>query len=454
MEHKLFAGYARQVVEPTESIPLSGYSNELKRFHTAMTEDICITSVAVSDENDSTILMIGADICTVSLPIAQPARERVSQATGLPEDRIFIAATHTHSAPGLTKQELPCIQKYTEQLIAAMAQTAVAALADRKPATMYTGSIETKGLNFIKHYKVRDSVTGEISVLGDQYGSGNGKYIIDHMTKVDPTLHVVRFVRDGGKEIVLANFRAHPHFTGGYKKYDLSSDYIGAVRIALESMYDCHAVYFQGACGNVNSSTRMAGERIYSTCRSHGTGLAAATLECLGRCMKPVTPAPITTKQVKLYGQIKQVDETLAEAARMVRKLWTETYDRQLCVDKGWDLGIHSPYHAGALLANMKRTKEEDGWMILNAVTLGQELAFVTFPGEMYDAISVRMEDNSPFATTLMLGYCYHHIGYLPSAVAYKYGSYEVDVTRFAPGTGEMVADTYVDMLTELKNQI
>ena len=46
MEHKLYAGYARQVVEPTESIPLGGFSNELKRFHTAMTEDICITSVA------------------------------------------------------------------------------------------------------------------------------------------------------------------------------------------------------------------------------------------------------------------------------------------------------------------------------------------------------------------------------------------------------------------------
>lgn len=452
MEHKLFAGYARQVVEPTESIPLGGYSNELKRFHTAMTEDICITSLALSDENDSTILMIGADICTVSLPIAEPARERVSAATGLPQDRIFIAATHTHSAPGLAKQELECIRKYTEQLICAMADTAVAAMADRKPAKMQAGSIETQGLNFIKHYKVRDNETGELSVLGDQYGDSKGKTIIEHMTQVDPTLHVVRFTREGGKDIVLANFRAHPHFTGGYKKYDLSSDYIGAFRMALESMYDCHAVYFQGACGNVNSSTRIAGERRYSTCRSHGTGLAAATLECLGRCMKDVTPGPINTRQVKVYGEINKPDETLAEAARMVRKVWEETYDRQLCVDKGWDLGIHSPYHAGALLANLKRTKEEDGWMILNAVTLGQELAFVTFPGEMYDAISVRMEDGSPFATTLMLGYCYHHIGYLPSAVAYKYGSYEVDVTRMAPGTGETVADTYISMLKELKN--
>lgn len=451
MEHKLYAGYARQVVEPTESIPLGGFSNELKRFHTAMTEDICITSVALTDENDSTILVIGADICTVTVYIAEPARKRVSEATGVPEDHIFIAATHTHSAPGLAKQELPCIQKYTEELIVAMVETAVAAIADRKPATMKAGSIETKGLNFIKHYKAIDPATGELHVLGDQYGTQKGKVLMDHMTQVDPTLHVVQILREGGKPIVLANFRAHPHFTGGYTKYDLSSDYIGAFRMALEAMYDCNALYLQGACGNVNSSTRMSAERLYSTCRSHGTALAASVLECLGKHMVDVELAPITTKQVQFYGQIKQVDEELAEAARMVRKIWAETYDRDLCVEKGMPYGIHGPYHAGALLANLNRTTEKDGLMVLNAVTLGKELAFVTFPGEMYDTISVRMEDNSPFRTTLMLGYCYHHIGYLPSVAAYKYGSYEVDVTRFAPGTGEQVADTYVKMLKELK---
>ena len=91
--------------------------------------------------------------------------------------------------------------------------------------------------------------------------------------------------------------------------------------------------------------------------------------------------------------------------------------------------------------------------MILNAVSIGDEFAFVTFPGEMFDSISVRMEENSPYFTTMMLGYCYHHLGYLPSAVAYKYTSYETDITRFAPGTGEMVADKHVEMLRELKNQ-
>lgn len=112
--------------------------------------------------------MIGA----VSAPIAQSARERVSKATGLPEDRTFIAATHTHSVPGLAKQELECIQKYTEQLIVAMAETAVAALADRKEAKLYAGSMETENLNFIKHYKVRDNETGYLpSAVAYKYGS-------------------------------------------------------------------------------------------------------------------------------------------------------------------------------------------------------------------------------------------------------------------------------------------
>ena len=89
--------------------------------------------------------------------------------------------------------------------------------------------------------------------------------------------------------------------------------------------------------------------------------------------------------------------------------------------------------------------------MILNAVSLADQLAFVTFPGELFDSLSVRMEENSPFNTTLLFGYCYHHINYLPSMAAFKYGSYEVDTTRFQPGTGEKVADTYVEMLKELK---
>ena len=444
-------GYNRQIVNPDAPIPLGGFSNEDVRFHTAITEDICITCLAVSD-GTTTVLAISADLCTLRDQFCHKYREAVARVTGLPEERIFIAATHTHSGPVLYRDKYESVRDYYVKFQKHLEIAAVEALRDLKPAKLFVGSLETENLNFVKHYKMRDKVTGEISCIGDCYGTEKGKIYVDHMTKTDPTLHVVRFQREGGKDVVLANFRAHPHFTGGAKKYDLSSDYIGAFRMALEAMCDCHAVYFQGASGNINSSSRLTGERRYTTCRSYGTALAASALECLGRCMKEVTPAPIQTKQVTFYGQINHSQDHLAEEGKRIWELWQQTYDRELVQRECDAAGFTSRFHANAAYTRSKMTPE-DGELILNAVSLGKELAFVTYPGELFDSLSARMEATSPFYTTLFFGYCYHHRFYLPSMEAFKYGSYEVDTTRFQPGTGEMVADTFVEMLKELKGK-
>ena len=170
---------------------------------------------------------------------------------------------------------------------------------------------------------MRDTKTGEISCIGDQYGTDVGKIYVDHMTKADPTLHIVKFTREGGKDVVIANFRAHPHFTGGYYKYDLSSDYIGAFRMAFEAMHDCHCVYFQGASGNINSSTRMSGERKYTTCRSHGMALAASAYECMMKHLKEVNPGPIKYKQVKFYADINHSMDHLAEEGKRIWAMWS-----------------------------------------------------------------------------------------------------------------------------------
>lgn len=159
----------------------------------------------------------------------------------------------------------------------------------------------------------------------------------------------------------------------------------------------------------------------------------------------------IRARQVTVFGKIDHSNDHLIEQAKEILALWKETYDKPLCVEKAAPYGLHGPYHASATVANYSRTDEEDGKLILNAVAIGDHFAFVTYPGEMFDSISVRIEENSPFAHTLLLGYCYHHAGYLPSSVAYKYGSYEVDVTRFQCGMGETIADTYNQMLKELK---
>ena len=450
---KFSVGYDRQVVEPDESIPLSGFSNEDVRYHTRMTEDICATCVALTDTQDNTVMLIGFDCVRIMDYFGENVRRLVSDATGIPQDRIYLAATHTHSSPGFIKEKNPVIQRYVQKSYKLIVLAAQNAMADRKPARMQVGSIETECLNFIKHYRVRDPETGEICYIGDQYGTKGSRVYVDHATKVDPTMHLVRFIREGGKDVVIANFRAHPHFTGGYKKYDLSSDYVGTFRTSLEASADCHALYLQGACGNVNSSSRLPDERRFTSVRSYGAALASYAVQCLDQYMRDVQTGPIKTQQQKVFGELYRYSADRVEGARIVHQKWRETYDRALVGEMGIPYDIHSPYHAGAILASQNRTEEEHGWMIINAMCIGDSFGLVTFPGEMYDSVSVRMEENSPYWMTMMMGYCHHHIGYLPSAVAYKYGSYEVDITRFAAGTGEMVADKQVEMLRQLKEQ-
>lgn len=453
MEEMIRVGYARQAVTPDESIPLTGYSNEPKRFHQEIAQEICVTCVAISDTDDTTVLMIGMDVCTIPGHFMDYLDD-LSKAVGVPKDRIYMSATHTHAAPAVGwADRIESAKRYSDKYLAATLEVCKAALADRKPATMSTGSIETHNMNFVKHYKSRHKVTHEICYVGDCYGNGNDVFYVEHATVADPTMHVVKFDREGDKPVVVANFRAHPHFDGGSKAYKLSSDFIGAFRKALEAMVDCHAVYFQGASGNINSSSRLPSERRYTTAVSYGLGLAGFAAECLSKRMTKVPAGKIKTKQLTFYGEINHTMDHLAPIAKELRQQWNKDFDTPKLMERALPLGIHSQFHAGAIWWNSIRNKEEDGWIILNAVSIGDNFAFVTFPGEMYDSISVRMEENSPFNTTMMLGYCYHHLGYLPSAVAYKYGAYEVDITRFEPGTGEKVADTHVEMLRELKNK-
>ena len=451
--HSFRVGYNRITVEPTESIPLSGFSNEPKRFHKEIGQPICVSCVAITDDQDNTVLMVGMDICVCD-GFFMDIADDISTQLNVPKDHIYMAGTHTHAAPAVGwRDEIPAAKRYADKFIEAIFTVCKEAMADRKPASMFTGSIETENMNFVKHYKCISRTGPEISYIGDCFGDPNKVIYLEHATKADPTMHVTKFVREGGKDVVIANFRAHPHFDGGAQKYILSSDYIGAFRNALESMVDCHSVYFQGAAGNINSSTRLPSERRYTTAVSYGLGLAGFCAECLAKRMSPAATGTIRTSQVKFFGHINHTMDHLAEVGKRLRKQWNIDYDTEKCMKEASNYGIRSPFHAGAIWWNSERTDEDDGWMILNAVAIGDDFAFVTFPGEMFDSISVRMEENSPFFTTMMLGYCGHHLGYLPSRVAYKYTSYETDITRFAPGTGEMVADKHVEMLNELKNR-
>ena len=86
----------------------------------------------------------------------------------------------------------------------------------------------------------------------------------------------------------------------------------------------------------------------------------------------------------------------------------------------------------------------------LDVVSVG-ELAFIMAPYEMFDTNGMEMKQGSPFAVTFVANCANNTLSYIPSALAFEHGGYEIDRCQFVPGFGEEMARTFVGMLNELK---
>ena len=451
MEIKEFSvGYSSRIVNPDEALPLAGYGNVETRYMREINGDIKVFVIAISDGEGNDILWINTDLIQTSAAQGESMQNMIYAATGVPIERIYISANHSHSAPSFSSGSNERVARYQEKFYNELTEVAVEAMADRKPATMETGSVETENLNFVKHYSYVDE-NGVTQYFGDNFGTAVYNDTTKHATEVDPTMHLLRIKREGCKDLVVCNWRAHPHFTGGSKKYVMSSDYPGFFREAVEQQLDVDCVFFQGACGNINSSTRLAEERRTTDVRTFGALLASYAIEGLESNMTAIESGIIKTHYYEYWGEINHTFDSLYMQAKVVNSVWAQTNSWDECRPHMTPYGIRSPYHANAIVANYSRTTEKDGLLRMNAVSIGDSFAFVTFPGELFDAISVGVEEGSPYETTMLMGYSNGHIGYLPSAIAFEYTSYETDITRFAEGTGEIVRDQYIAMLNGLK---
>lgn len=91
-------------------------------------------------------------------------------------------------------------------------------------------------------------------------------------------MQLVKFSREGGKDVVIANWQAHPHLTG-FGKADVSADVIGVMREEVEEKLHCSFVYFSGASGNLTIRSFDEKDNIFNDYRSHGKELGRYALE-------------------------------------------------------------------------------------------------------------------------------------------------------------------------------
>jgi len=86
----------------------------------------------------------------------------------------------------------------------------------------------------------------------------------------------------------------------------------------------------------------------------------------------------------------------------------------------------------------------------VQVITVGDSLAWVGLPGEVFTEFGMAIRQASPFRFTAIAGLANGSVGYVPNRKAYIEGAYEVVSARCAPGSGESLADSATRQLVQL----
>jgi hypothetical protein len=88
--------------------------------------------------------------------------------------------------------------------------------------------------------------------------------------------------------------------------------------------------------------------------------------------------------------------------------------------------------------------------MEVQVFRLSDDVAVVGLPGEIFVELGLAIKKASPFRTTLVIELCNDAPGYVPTAKAFKEGSYETVNSRVQSGGGEKLVEAATRLLKEL----
>lgn len=390
IKNTLQVGFSRKDITPKTSCQLAGYPGFEGRWSANVLDPICATCVAITDADGNTLLVYTIDslYCTGEFLLK---RKDISKTTGIPAQNIMMAATHTHSAPYSSSTELwqtYYVDLLEEQLVSA----AVEALADRKPAEIFTASTRLNNMTFVRHYLMNDG-----TISGPNFGNTQSGYV-KHVREADNEMQLIRFKREEGADVVLVNWQTHPLRTGNATATDLSADLPGSMRVALEELTGGHVAYFNGAHGDLMPYSYIAGKSINADYIRQGELMAQQAFLAM-ESMTKVEPGKI----------------------QLIKK------DQEVQVGSGVNT------------------------LPIYAFSIG-DVAFVTAPYEMFDTNGMYVKENSPYDMTFILSNANGAGSYMAADWAYydDIVSYEVGKGNYAKGSGEIFASAMVDLLNEI----
>lgn len=444
----LYAGFGRVNVTPMMGIGIAGYYKP--RFAEGVLDDLEINALALACGDEKAVL-ISIDHCGIIREIIADYKRHVSEVTGVPEEGIYIHATHTHTAPFLNlNSENLLEQEYYRMVYHKMADAAKEALDDLKPAKMGWGIGQAPNIAFIRRFRMKDgSIRTNPGVNHPEIDAPIGE--------VDERVNVLRFDREGAESLVLVNFGDHPDTVGGSK---ISADWPGFLRRSVEQALDhTKCIFFNGAQGDVNHVNVHPKDgdlndmfmdfddvsRGYGHARYMGRVVAGAVLQTYDK-VKYIEVESLKCKQRTIHvpSNLPKPEE-LPEAYR-INELHQAGRDEEL------------PY-AGMMLTTVvadaaRKIRLEHGPeafdMELSAIAIGN-VVMMGIPGEPFTGVGRGLKETEGWDMVLPTCNTNGKQGYFPMKEAYDEGGYEAGSSNFRAGVAELIIEEGRKLMSELR---
>jgi hypothetical protein len=322
---------------------------------------------------------------------------------------------------------------YRTALPGKIAEAVREAEADLAPTQVWAGIGRESTLCFNRRYLMKDGT------IGWNPGKLNPN-IVRPAGPVDPDVSVVYFNAAPSKpQATFVNYAMHLDTTGGT---EYSADYPYTLGRLLGEAKDSKmlTVFAIGTAGNVNhlDVRRPEPQSSPQEAARIGTILASEVLKTYPRLTPVNGPLLVRREVIKLPVQELQPGE-VEKSQEIATRLIREGPENFAFLDL---------VHAFKVLW----VAEYQGKPIdaeVQVIALGNDLAWVGLPGEVFVELGMAIKEASPFRYTIVNELSGDVIDYVPDRKAFAEGAYEVVNSLCVPGCGEALVDGATPLLIE-----
>ena len=447
-------------ITPPLGYPMSGYFYE--RGATGTLDPLQAKAIVFQQGDVKAAIVVG-DIISIDRQLCDEVRRSIEKQVGIPPEHVVVSATHSHTGPNyrtdlvtyLNRKEGASLDandrlQYIPRLIEGFVSAVAKGNAELRPVSLHVGAGHEEQVSFNRRFVLKDGTVRTWASLSDPD-------VVRAAGPIDPEIGLVTFTPEGSKApaAALVNFSLHCDTVGGTQ---YSADYPGHIERVLRRKLgsDFTSVFATGPCGDINHADPTGAPR--RSAAEIGEKLAVAAEAALPELQADHPRLAVKRAIVEVPLQSFS-DEDLAWAEDLIardrkgEKFTTVQQAKaykirrlQRLRDGQADLGRETDEVAA--------TSEEPRTSLpaeVQVIRIGDDTALVALPGEIFVELGLAIKKGSPFQNTFVIELANDSPAYVPTRKAMEQGGYEANNSIYAPGGGELLVETALKLLGEVK---